>query len=56
MSTAVADVSGLLEAAASPEVTPTPTETTVEETPVETPEGETTETPEGGEGTGKVDA
>jgi hypothetical protein len=56
MSTAVADVSGLLEAAASPEVTPTPTETTVEETPVETPEGETTETPEGGEGTGKVAA
>jgi hypothetical protein len=56
MSTAVADVSGLLEAAASP--SPAPTETTVEETPTESTVEETSEkqeATEGGEGAEKTD-
>jgi hypothetical protein len=53
MSTAVADVSGLLDAAASPEVT-APVETPVEETPLETEV--TQEAAEGGEGETKTPA
>lgn len=57
MATAVADVSGLIEAASSPDPTPsTPVTITPEEVVSESPEGEVTETPESGEGAAKTAA
>lgn len=57
MATAAADVSSLIEVASSPGPEPTPVESTVDETTLDTPEGESSpEAAEGGEGTDKTPA